>query len=161
MTITLEDLRGRSPALCGHFNKIIEEVIRVVGENENEVEKLLTQMILMEFVQFHMKKRKQYLEKHVEKKKRVVLKIIPPKKPLQSAPNNSENVIQNQEKEEEEKEMSRNKRQRKNPTKIKQAVPDQPPCMPTLFKDRIMWLQGSNIKFVIQKVVMVMVIMRM
>jgi hypothetical protein len=60
----------------------IEEVIRVVGENENEVEKLQTQMILMELVQFHMKKRKQYLEKPVEKKKRVVLKIIPPKKPL-------------------------------------------------------------------------------
>ncbi|KAE8008250.1 hypothetical protein FH972_004780 [Carpinus fangiana] len=159
MTITLEDLRGGSPALCGHFNKIKEEVIRAVGENENEVEMLLTERILMEFVQFHMKKRKQYLEKPVEKKKRVVLKIIP-KKPLESAPNNSENIIQNQEKGEEEEEeeeeeegMSRKpKRQRKNPTEIKQAVPDQPPCMPTELKDRIMGLQGSDIKLVIQKV---------
>ena len=49
------------------------------------------------------------------------------------------------------------KRQRKNPTEIKQAAPDQPPCMPTSFKDRIIGLQGSNIKLVIQKVVMVMV----
>ncbi|KAE8022009.1 hypothetical protein FH972_007850 [Carpinus fangiana] len=57
MTITLEDLRCDSPALCGHFNKIIEDVIRAVGETENEVEKLLTQMILMELVQFHVKKR--------------------------------------------------------------------------------------------------------
>jgi hypothetical protein len=38
MTITLEDLRGGSPARCGHFNKIKEEVIRDVGENENDVE---------------------------------------------------------------------------------------------------------------------------
>ena len=152
MIITLEDLRGGSPALCGHFNKIREEVIRAVGENENEVEKLLTQRILMEFVQFHMKKRKQYLEKPVTKK-RVVLKIIPPKKPLESAPNNSENIIQNQEKEEEEEGMSRKpKRQRKSPTEIKQVVPDQPPCMPTEFKDRIMGLQGLDIKLVIQKV---------
>jgi hypothetical protein len=64
--------------------------------------------------------------------------------------------------------MSRKpKRQRKNSIEIKQAVPDQPPCMPTSFKDIIMELQGSDIKLVIQKVVvvvvmvMVMVIMRM
>ncbi|KAE8009224.1 hypothetical protein FH972_005673 [Carpinus fangiana] len=82
MIITLEDLRGGSPALCGNFNKIRREVIRAVGENET-------------------------------------------RKP---------------------------KRQRKNPTKIKQVVPDQPPCMPTEFKDRIMGLQGSDIKLVIQKV---------
>jgi hypothetical protein len=155
MTITLEDLRGGSPTLCGHFNKIREEVISTVGENEKEVEMLLTERILMEFVQFHMKKRKQYLEKPVEKKKkkRVVLKIIPPKKPLESAPNNSENIIQNQEKGEEEEEMSRKpKRQRKNPTEIKQAVPDQQLCLPTSFKHKIMGLQGENINLVIQKV---------
>jgi hypothetical protein len=154
MTITLEDLRGGSPTLCGHFNKIKEEVISTVGENEKEVEMLLTERILMEFVQFHTKKRKQYLEKNVEKKKkkRVVLKIIPPKKPLESAPNNSENIIQNQETGEEEEMSRKPKRQRKNPKEIKQAVPDQPPCMPTEFKDRIMELQGSDIKLVIQKV---------
>jgi hypothetical protein len=156
MTITLEDLRGGSPTLCGHFNKIREEVISTVGENEKEVEMLLTERILMEFVQFHMKKRKQYLEKPVEKKKkkkRVVLKIIPPKKPLESAPNNSENIIQNQEKGEEEEEMSRKpKRQRKNPTEIKQAVPDQQLCLPDSFKHKIMGLQGENINLVIQKV---------
>ncbi|KAE8009206.1 hypothetical protein FH972_005655 [Carpinus fangiana] len=49
--------------------------------------------------------------------------------------------------------MSRKpKRQRKNPTEIKQVVPDQPPCMPTEFMDRIMGLQSSDIKLVIQKV---------
>jgi hypothetical protein len=31
MIITLEDLRGDSPAICGDFNKIKEEVIRAVG----------------------------------------------------------------------------------------------------------------------------------
>jgi hypothetical protein len=100
-----------------------------------------------------MKKRKQYQEKPMAKK-RVILKIILPKKPLESASNNSENFIQNQEKEEEEEEvMSRKpKRQRKNPIEIKQVVPDQLPCMPTEFNDRIMGLQGSNIKVVIQKI---------
>ncbi|KAE8008248.1 hypothetical protein FH972_004778 [Carpinus fangiana] len=115
---------------------------------------LLTERILMEFVQFHMKKRKQYLEKHVEKKKkkRVVLKIIPPKKPLESAPKNSENIIQNLEKGEEEEMSRKPKRQRKNPTEINQAVPDQQLCLPTFFKHKIMGLQGSDINLVIQKV---------
>ncbi|XP_059446362.1 B3 domain-containing protein At2g31420-like [Corylus avellana] len=150
MTITLEDLRGDSPDICGDFNKIKEEVIRAVGEDPNEVERLLTERILMEFVQFHMKKREPSLEK---KKKRVALKIIPPKKPLESKPNNSGKINKNQEKEEEEEGKSRKpKRQRKNPTEIKQAVPDQPPCMPTEFKNRIMGLQGSDINLVIQKV---------
>jgi hypothetical protein len=154
MSITLEDLRAGSPTLCGHFNKIREEVISTVGENEKEVEMLLTERVLMEFVQFHMKKRKQYLEKPVEKekKKRVVLKIIPPKKPLESAPNNSNNIIQNQETGEEEEMSRKPKRQRKNPTEINQAVPDQQLCLPTSFEHKIMGLQGSDINLVIQKV---------
>jgi hypothetical protein len=89
-----------------------------------------------------MRKRKQYQEKPMAKK-RLVLKIIQPKKPLESASNNSENIIQNQEKEEEEEEegMSRKpKKQRKNPIEIKQVVPNQLPCMPTEFNDRIMGL---------------------
>jgi hypothetical protein len=100
MTITLEDLRGDSPAICGDFNKIKEEVIGAVGEDQNEVERLLTERILMEFVQFHMKKRELYLDK--KKKRRVALKILPPKKPLESKPNNIGNINKNQEKEEEE-----------------------------------------------------------
>jgi hypothetical protein len=150
MTITLEDLRGDSPAICGDFNKIKEEVIRPVGEDQNEVERLLTERILMEFVQFHMKKREPYLDK--KKRRRVALKIIPPKKPLESKPNNSGNINKNQEKEEEEGKSRKPKKQRKNPTEIKQAVPYLPPCMPTEFKNRIMGLQGSDINLVIQKV---------
>jgi hypothetical protein len=150
MTITLEDLRGDSPAICGDFNKIKEEVIRAVGENPNEVERLLTERILMEFVQFHMKKREPYMEK--KKQRRVALKIIPPKKPLESKPKNTGNINKNHEKEEEEGKSRKPKRQRKNPTEIKQAVLDQPLCMPTEFKNRIMGLQGSDINLVIQKV---------
>jgi hypothetical protein len=67
MAITLEDLRGDSPAICGDFNKIKEEVIRAAGGNPKEVERLLTEKILMEFVQFHMKKREPYLEKKKRK----------------------------------------------------------------------------------------------
>ncbi|KAE8008249.1 hypothetical protein FH972_004779 [Carpinus fangiana] len=181
MAITLQDLRGDSPAICGggDFNKIKEEVIRAVGEDQNEVDRLLTEKILMEFVQFHMKKREPYLEKKKrkplesdvyslslnwkhkrqrkkpveKKKKRVVLRIIPPKKPLELAPNNTGNINKNEEEEEEEEEKSRKtKKQRKNTTEIKQAVPDRPPCMPTVFKDKIMkQLKGSDIMFVIQK----------
>jgi hypothetical protein len=80
MAITLEDLRGDSHAICGDFNKIKEEVIRAAGGNPKEVERLLTERILMDFLQFHMKKRKQYLEKPSEKKK---------KRPLELAANNS------------------------------------------------------------------------
>jgi hypothetical protein len=70
----------------------------------------------------------------LEKKKSMVLRIIPPKKPLD----------QNQEIEEEEEGNSRNpKRQRKNPIEMKQ--------MPTKFEDKIKGMQGSDIKLVIQK----------
>jgi hypothetical protein len=80
-------------------------VIRVAGGNPNEVERLLTERILMDFLQFHMKKRKQYLKKPSGKKKKM----------------------------------------------SKHAVLDQPPCMPTSFKEKITGPQGSNIKLVIQK----------
>ncbi|XP_059448267.1 B3 domain-containing protein At1g05920-like [Corylus avellana] len=131
MATTLEDLRGDSPAIFGDFNKIKEEVIRAAGGNPNEVERLLTKRILMDFLQFHMKKRKQYLEKPLEKKKK--------RKPLELAANNSG------------RKFRKPKRQRKNPTEIKLAVPDRPPYMPTEFMDKIMG-QASNIKLVIQKV---------
>jgi hypothetical protein len=37
MAITLENLRDDSPAICGDFNKIKEEVIRAAGEDQNEI----------------------------------------------------------------------------------------------------------------------------
>jgi hypothetical protein len=78
MAITLEDPRGDSLAKCGDlsFNKIKEEVIRAAGGNPKEVERLLTERILMDFLQFHMKKKKQYPKKLSEKKKK--------RKPLES-----------------------------------------------------------------------------
>ncbi|KAE8008255.1 hypothetical protein FH972_004785 [Carpinus fangiana] len=179
MASSLEDPRGDSPAKCGDlsFNKIKEEMIRAAGGNPKEVERLLTERILMDFLQFHTekpsekKKKRTPLESDVysvslnwkykrqrkkpveKKKKRVVLRIIPPKKPLELAPNNTGNINKNEEKEEEEKEEKSRKtmKQRKNPTKIKQEVPDRPPCIPTEFKDKIMGLQGSDINLVIQK----------
>jgi hypothetical protein len=45
MAITLEDLRGDCPAICGDFNKIREEVIRDAGEDQNEVCRMLTGII--------------------------------------------------------------------------------------------------------------------
>ncbi|XP_059448674.1 putative B3 domain-containing protein At5g35780 [Corylus avellana] len=174
MAITLEDLRGDSPAICEGFNKIKEEVIRAVGEDQNKVDRLLTQRILMGLNKFYKKKRKQqYLEKLPLEKKSLEFDLHSlslnwklkrqrnkplEKKPLELATKNSGNINKNQEKqeeeeeEEEEEEKSRkSKKQRKNPTKIKQEVPDRPPCMPAEFKEKIMGLQGSDIKFVIQK----------
>jgi hypothetical protein len=90
----------------------------------------------------------------LEQKKRVVLRTIPPKKPLELAPNNTGNINKNEEEEEEEEEEKsrKTKKQRKNPIEIKQEVPDRPvPCIPTEFKDKIMGLQGSDINLVIQK----------
>jgi hypothetical protein len=63
MVITLEDLRGDSPAICGDFNKIREEVIRDAGEDQNEVWRMLTERVLMGLDEFYKKKRKQDLEK--------------------------------------------------------------------------------------------------
>jgi hypothetical protein len=60
--ITLEDMRSDSPGACGDFNKIKEEVITAVGEDQNEVDWLLTERILTGLDEFY-KKRKQYLEK--------------------------------------------------------------------------------------------------
>ena len=128
MAITLEDLRGDSPAICGDFNKIREEVIRDAGEDQNEVWRMLTGII--------------------PPKKRVVWGIIPPKKPLVLGTKNSGNINKNQVKQEKSR---KTKKQRKNPTEIKQEVPDRPPCMPTEFKDKIIGLNGSEIMFVIQK----------
>jgi hypothetical protein len=61
------------------------------------------------------RKHKRQRKKSVEKKKRVVLRTIPPKKPLELAPNNTGNINQNEEEEEEEEEKSRKTKQRKNP----------------------------------------------
>jgi hypothetical protein len=94
------------------------------------------------------RKHKRQRKKPVEKKKRVVLRTIPPKKPLELAPNNTGNINKN---EEEEEKSRKTKKQRKNPTEIKQEVPDRPPCMPTEFKEKIIGLKGSDIMFVIQK----------
>jgi hypothetical protein len=63
MGITLEDLRGDSPAICGDFIKIREEVIREAGEDQNEVWRILTERVLMGLDEFYKKKRKQDLEK--------------------------------------------------------------------------------------------------
>jgi hypothetical protein len=60
--ITLEDLRSNSPEICGDFNKIKEDVIRAVGEDQNKVDWLLTVRILIGLDELY-KKRKQYLEK--------------------------------------------------------------------------------------------------
>ncbi|KAE8008253.1 hypothetical protein FH972_004783 [Carpinus fangiana] len=129
MAITLEDLRGDSPAMCGDFNKIREDVIRDAGEDPNEVWRMLTGII--------------------PPKKRVVWGIIPPKKPLVLGTKKSGNINKNQEKQEKSR---KTKKQMKNPTEIKQEVPDRPlPCIPTEFKDKIMGLQGSDINLVIQK----------
>jgi hypothetical protein len=79
--ITLDNLKS-SPALCGDFNKMREEVIREVGENQNEVDRRLTEMILPNFIiSVHMEKnREQYLKKkkkkteqYLEKKKKKYL----------------------------------------------------------------------------------------
>jgi nitrate reductase cytochrome c-type subunit len=128
MANTLEDMRGDSPAKCEDFNKIKEEAIRAAGGNPNEVWRMLTGII--------------------PPKKRVVGGIIPPKKPLVLGTKNSGNINKNQEKQEESR---KTKKQRKNPTEIKQEVPDRPPCIPTEFKDKIMGLRGSDINLVIQK----------
>jgi hypothetical protein len=123
--ITLDDVKS-STRLCGDFNKMREKVIREVGENQNEVDRQLTQRILPKFIirlhmeknrehylekkveQFPEKKRKQNLEKKREqnlekkkalekKKKRVASRIVDPKNQFYS-----EKVNQNQEKEEED-----------------------------------------------------------
>jgi hypothetical protein len=122
---TLDDAKS-STRLCGDFNKMREEVIREVGENQNEVDRRLTERILPNFIirlhmeknrehylekkieQFQEKKRKQNLEKKKEqylkkalekkkKKKRVAFRIVDPKKQFYS-----EKVNKNQEKEEED-----------------------------------------------------------
>jgi hypothetical protein len=56
--ITLDDLKS-SPPLCGDFNNTREEVIREVGENENEVDRRLTERILPNFIiRLHVKNEK-------------------------------------------------------------------------------------------------------
>jgi hypothetical protein len=97
------------------------------------------------------RKHKRQRKKSVEKKKRVALRTIPPKKPLELAPNNTGNINKNEEEEEEEEKKSRKTKQRTNPTEIKPEVLDRPPCMPTESKDKIIGLKGSDIMFVIQK----------
>ena len=63
MGITLEDLRGDSPAICGDFNKMTEEAIRDAGEDQNEVWRMQTWRVLMGLHEFYEKMRKQDLEK--------------------------------------------------------------------------------------------------
>jgi hypothetical protein len=60
--ITLDGLKS-SPRLCGDFNKMREEVIREVGENQNEVDRRLTEMILPNFImRLHVDKKNQEKE---------------------------------------------------------------------------------------------------
>jgi hypothetical protein len=54
--ITLEDLRGGSPALCRSFNQIREE-IRAVAKNKDGENAILPERILKDFIQFTQKKR--------------------------------------------------------------------------------------------------------
>ncbi|XP_062176143.1 putative B3 domain-containing protein At1g05615 [Alnus glutinosa] len=123
--ITLDNLKS-SPALCGDFNKMREEAIREVGDNPNEVDRRLTEMILPNLI----------MRLHVEKKNQ--------EKKEEDSCNRKKPLDQNPEIVEEEKEKSReDKRKRKNPIEIKQ--------MPTNFEYKIKGMQGSDIKLVIQK----------
>jgi hypothetical protein len=54
--VTLEELRGNSIALNSSFNKIRDKV-RLVTENEDEVDTLLSEKILKELNEFNAKKR--------------------------------------------------------------------------------------------------------
>ena len=53
--VTLEDLRGDSPAFNGSFNKIRDNA-RAIAKNEDEVDTLMTQRILKNFIKFNEKK---------------------------------------------------------------------------------------------------------
>lgn len=54
--VTLEELKGNSIALNSSFNKIRDKV-RLVTENEDEVDTLLSEKILKELNEFNAKKR--------------------------------------------------------------------------------------------------------
>ena len=88
------------------------------------------------------------------------LKIIPPKKPQCSCsaliPTSENNIFMppktKRTHEDEGKSQEPNpKRQRINPSVIRQVGPDPPPDLPTQFRDKINELQGSDLKLVIQK----------
>ncbi|XP_059446352.1 B3 domain-containing protein At3g25182-like [Corylus avellana] len=150
--VTLEDLRGDSPALCGSFNKIREE-IRAVAKNKDEEDEMLTERILIDLIKFSRKKRsavsldcdnEKGLEEEKEKKKKRV-RVIPPKNPLNFEPKNSNQSTR------EEGKCRKPERQVKKPAEEKPTVEEQPPSMPTEFKDKIMGLHGRDVKLVIQK----------
>ncbi|XP_062176152.1 B3 domain-containing protein At1g05920-like [Alnus glutinosa] len=145
--ITLEDLRGDSPEICGSLNKIRDE-IRAVAKNNDEEDAMLTKRILEDLIQFSRKKRSAPLdcdsEKGPEKKKMKRVRVIPPKNSLDFAPKNSDHS-------QEEGKSRKAVRQGKTPTEMKQTVEEQPPGMPMEFKDKIMGLHGWDVKLVIQK----------
>jgi hypothetical protein len=148
--ITLEDLRGDSPALCGSFNKIREE-IRAVAKSKDEEDAMLTERILIDLIQFSRKKRSSPLdcdsekgpEEEMKKKKRV--RVIPPKNRLNFKSKKSNHSTREQGK------CRKLERQGKKPAEVKQTVEEQPPSMPTELKDKIMGLHGWDVRLVIQK----------
>ncbi|KAE8008151.1 hypothetical protein FH972_004691 [Carpinus fangiana] len=147
--VTLEDLRGDSPALCGSFNKIGEE-IRAVAKNKDEEDAMLTERILIDLIQFSRKKRSSPLDRDSEKgpeeeKKKRVIRVLPPKNSLNFEPKNSNHCSR------QEGKCRKLERQGKKPAEVKQTVEEQPPSMPTELKDKIMGLHGRDVKLVIQK----------
>uniref|UniRef100_A0A2N9FYE5 Uncharacterized protein n=1 Tax=Fagus sylvatica TaxID=28930 RepID=A0A2N9FYE5_FAGSY len=88
------------------------------------------------------------------------LKIIPPKKPQCSCsaliPTSENNIFvppktKRTQEDEGKSQEPKAKRQRINPSVIRQVGPDPPPDLPTQFRDKINELQGSDLKLVIQK----------
>uniref|UniRef100_A0A2N9HFK4 TF-B3 domain-containing protein n=1 Tax=Fagus sylvatica TaxID=28930 RepID=A0A2N9HFK4_FAGSY len=88
------------------------------------------------------------------------LKIIPPKKPQCSCsaliPTSENNILvppktKTTQEDEGKSQEPKAKRQRINPSVIRQVGPDPPPDLPTQFRDKINELQGSDLKLVIQK----------
>lgn len=110
--ITLDDLRGGSPALCGSFNKIREEAIRAAGGDQKKADVLLTQRVLSEFLQHNANTARNSLKQRFTisgsvydcdqpglvapdtKRKRALLGIVPLKKPEWAANNSGYSVVQ-------------------------------------------------------------------
>ena len=150
--VTLEDLRGDSPAFNGSFNKIRDKA-RAIAKNEDEVDTLMTQRILKNFIKFNAKKTRERRQRLLEKErtKKTVVKFIRTKKPdafttVTTMPKSKRcfsEIDNNDEQPKEVKEQSKKRRGMEL-----RMIPDMPPE----FKDKIMELKGSDVNLVIQKV---------
>ncbi|KAB1227918.1 hypothetical protein CJ030_MR1G013798 [Morella rubra] len=201
MKITLEDLRRGCLAECESFDKLKKEATEAAVGNPKEADRLLTERILSDFIQFNLKKNQESprlaldydTEKHTSvspcrKEKTLKLKIKLPKKPESLAINSINSVAQesvgsgfwpdlvasdNKKRKRLNSTTNRSAKnaeinhsavqpiegkpkqskghQRTNSKVTQQMGPDPPPDLPKEFRDRIMGMQGYDIKLVIQK----------